>query len=306
MAKAGQRESQRSANSEAISHLNRALELLKTLPDTPERAQQELTLQIAYGSASMAEGLLCPRSRKSIRPSARAVPATRRDSPIFPVLVGLNRFYSARAELQVARELGEQCVTLAQRTKDPALLVEAHRALGNTFWDYAGVKKCNKNVGVMHNISTVITPASGNVSYWLTVSQHTDELCEFSAPLRSNTSHRYPASCPSIRRFPGPTALGIFAQGLVQVGGYLVIDDTSWERFTRVADAVSWVWSRVVRASRCGGCRWSCCYGRTASGRCRSGCGIWRTGRLSQMGSADRVVEASAARRGPAAGVRPV
>ena len=26
-------------------------------------------------------------------------------------------------------------------------------------------------------------------------------------------------------------------------GGYLVIDDTSWKRFTRVADAVSWVWS---------------------------------------------------------------
>ena len=31
-----------------------------------------------------------------------------------------------------------------------------------------------------------------------------------------------------------------FAQGLVQMGGYVVIDDTRWERFTRVADAVSW------------------------------------------------------------------
>jgi hypothetical protein len=30
------------------------------------------------------------------------------------------------------------------------------------------------------------------------------------------------------------------------MGGYLVIDDTSWERFTRVADAVSWVWSSSV------------------------------------------------------------
>ena len=37
-----------------------------------------------------------------------------------------------------------------------------------------------------------------------------------------------------------------FAQGLVQKGGYLVIDDTSWERFTRVAEAVSWVWSSSV------------------------------------------------------------
>ena len=30
------------------------------------------------------------------------------------------------------------------------------------------------------------------------------------------------------------------------MGGYVVIDDTSWERFTRVADAVSWVWSSSV------------------------------------------------------------
>ena len=44
-----------------------------------------------------------------------------------------------------------------------------------------------------------------------------------------------------------PTTLGILsAQGFVAKGGYLVIDDTSWERFTRVADAVSWVWARSV------------------------------------------------------------
>ena len=35
-------------------------------------------------------------------------------------------------------------------------------------------------------------------------------------------------------------------QPLVPKGGYLVIDDTSWERFTRVAEAVSWVWSSSV------------------------------------------------------------
>lgn len=32
----------------------------------------------------------------------------------------------------------------------------------------------------------------------------------------------------------------------MQTGGYLVVDDTSWERFTRVAEAVSWVWSSSV------------------------------------------------------------
>jgi hypothetical protein len=33
-----------------MQHLTKALELLKTLPDTPERAQQELTLQTALGA----------------------------------------------------------------------------------------------------------------------------------------------------------------------------------------------------------------------------------------------------------------
>jgi hypothetical protein len=37
-----------------------------------------------------------------------------------------------------------------------------------------------------------------------------------------------------------------FAQRFVLPGGYLVIDDSRWERFTRVADAVSWVWSSSV------------------------------------------------------------
>jgi hypothetical protein len=37
-----------------------------------------------------------------------------------------------------------------------------------------------------------------------------------------------------------------FAQGLVRRGGYLVIDDTSWERFTQTSEAVRWVWSSRV------------------------------------------------------------
>src|SRR5207247_126591 len=44
--RAGQQAVQRSANEEAISHLTGALELLKTVPDTPERAQHELGLHL--------------------------------------------------------------------------------------------------------------------------------------------------------------------------------------------------------------------------------------------------------------------
>src|SRR5262249_317764 len=49
--RAGQRASERSAHVEAIGHLTKGLEVLQALPDTPERAQQELDLQLALGRA---------------------------------------------------------------------------------------------------------------------------------------------------------------------------------------------------------------------------------------------------------------
>jgi predicted ATPase len=61
--KAGQRASQHSAHAEAISHLTTALELLKPLPNTLERSQQELTLQIALGVPLMAtKGFAAPEA----------------------------------------------------------------------------------------------------------------------------------------------------------------------------------------------------------------------------------------------------
>ena len=243
---AGQQASQRSANAEAISHLHRALDLLHTLPDTPERAQQELTLQIAYGSASMAaKGYGVPEVEKAYARARELCQQLGETPQIFPVLVGLNRIYSARAELHIGREVGEQCVTLAQRTNDPSLLVEAHRALGNTFWDYAGVKKCNKNVGVMNNISTVITPAVATYLIGL-LYRNTRTSCVSLALLCAQVSHDTLRRVPLSEGILVPTVSGNLWQGLVQMGGYLVIDDTSWERFTRVADAVSWVWSSSV------------------------------------------------------------
>jgi predicted ATPase len=46
-------------------------------------------------------------------------------------------FYLIRVELRTARELGEHLLTLARQVGDPALLLEAHYALGNTL-NYLG------------------------------------------------------------------------------------------------------------------------------------------------------------------------
>jgi predicted ATPase len=134
--RAGKRASERSAYVEAFNHLRKGLEVLKTLPDTPMRTQQELALQTMLGPALIAtRGFGAPEVAQAYT-RARELCRQMGETPdVFPVLRGLWVFHEARAELQVARELAEQLLVLAQRLQDPVHLIEAYRALGNTlFW----------------------------------------------------------------------------------------------------------------------------------------------------------------------------
>jgi predicted ATPase len=134
--RAGQRASERSAHVEAIHHLTKGLELLRTLPDdTPERPQQELTLTIALATPLMATRGYAAPEVGHVYARARELCLQVEGTPqLFPVLWGFYMFSLARAALQTAREMGEQCLTLARNVQDPALLVEAHRALGVTLF----------------------------------------------------------------------------------------------------------------------------------------------------------------------------
>jgi predicted ATPase len=129
--KAGRRAIQRSANLEAIGHLRNGLELLMTLTDTPERARHELVLQTTLGSAlAAAKGQGAPEYGEAYaraRELCRQVGET--PGQLFPVLFGLWYFHLARS-VQTAREIGHQLLSLAQSADDPALLLAAHRSLG--------------------------------------------------------------------------------------------------------------------------------------------------------------------------------
>jgi class 3 adenylate cyclase/predicted ATPase/DNA-binding winged helix-turn-helix (wHTH) protein len=133
--RAGQLAVERSANVEAINHFTKGLELLKALPETPERVQQELTMQLAIGAPLlMLKGHTAPEVEQTY---ARAYDLAQQlgDTPQrFSVLVGMWRFYLSRARLQTARELGEQCFALAQRMQDPALLQQAHQMQGSALF----------------------------------------------------------------------------------------------------------------------------------------------------------------------------
>ncbi len=133
--RAGQKALQRSANMEAINHLTKGLELLKTLPDTPERSQQELTLQITLGAPLLAAKGYTASEVETSYTRARELCRHLGETPqLFPTLMGLHRFYTARAEHETARELVRQILALAQKAQDPTLLLGAHLTMGGLSW----------------------------------------------------------------------------------------------------------------------------------------------------------------------------
>jgi len=129
--RAGDRAMRLSANAEAIAHFSRAIELLKTLPESAARDQRELELQLAlgaplqalkgYGTAEV--GRAYDRARELCRQMG--------ESPqLFLVRDGLESFYGIRADFKTARELAEQNIALARRIEDPLLTAMAHWQMG--------------------------------------------------------------------------------------------------------------------------------------------------------------------------------
>ena len=128
---AGTRALQRSANREAIAHVQRGLALLAALPDPALRTQHELDFLTTLGPALMAtQGYAAPDVVQTYT-RARALCHQVGETPEHvPVLWNLWLAYLARADHQTALELGEHCLQLAQRAQEAALLLEAHYALG--------------------------------------------------------------------------------------------------------------------------------------------------------------------------------
>jgi class 3 adenylate cyclase/predicted ATPase len=132
---AGEQAVLRSANVEAISHLTRALEVLKPLPDAPERARRELALQVALGvPLRAAKGFAAPevgqayaRARELCHPSDT--------TELFSILRSLWEFSELRGEYQIGLELARQLLSLAERGQDRTDLLVAHEVMGDMqFW----------------------------------------------------------------------------------------------------------------------------------------------------------------------------
>jgi predicted ATPase len=131
----GERAQRSYANEEAIAHLDRGLELLRSLPATPEHARMELDLLVALGVPLVltrghpAVEVRCAYARAQ-ELSERVGDARQR----FHVLMGLRRYYLHGDEVGRALDVGEQLLALAESLKDADYLSRAHMMHGETLY----------------------------------------------------------------------------------------------------------------------------------------------------------------------------
>lgn len=132
--KASQIAINRSAYKEAIAHLKKALALLENLPETHKAVQQELELLTSLGTALIAtKGFADPAVEKTYLRALKLCNGVEQSFALYQILQGLSRFYFVRGELNKARDMGEQLLSLAKNLDDPTLpLMEGYRALGST------------------------------------------------------------------------------------------------------------------------------------------------------------------------------
>jgi predicted ATPase len=121
----------RHAGQEAVQHLTRALELLQTLPDTPQRAQQELLLQSHLRvQIGRLRGEAAPELGKVVTRIEELSLQVEETPQLFWTLTGAYLFYVVSGALHTAQTLAERHLRMAQRFPDPLFTIAASTELG--------------------------------------------------------------------------------------------------------------------------------------------------------------------------------
>jgi predicted ATPase len=130
---AGDRAARLFANQEAIAHYRRGIELVRTLPDTPQRDRMELALQLAVGVPLIAARGFSADELGEVYGRARELARrTEASFELFQALSGIKSYYDVRGELESATQLGKELLRLARELDDPGLIAMAHHHQSTT------------------------------------------------------------------------------------------------------------------------------------------------------------------------------
>ena len=128
---AGEHALHQHAYREAADHATRGLESLRALPDSRERNQRELSLQVTLGAALTAtQGYGASEVAGTYARAWELCSQVGEAPELLSVLRGVGRFYLVRGDFQIAHDVGIQLLTMAEVRRDTAQLVVAHNALG--------------------------------------------------------------------------------------------------------------------------------------------------------------------------------
>lgn len=123
----------RQAAREAREHFQKGLALLDRWPEGAERRREELDLQTGLGAALFTvEGYGSPAVARAYRRSHQLSIELADSAMLTAALSGLWNYHVTRAELEHARALAHRMLIVARQASDPALLLPAHNAVGQT------------------------------------------------------------------------------------------------------------------------------------------------------------------------------
>jgi class 3 adenylate cyclase/predicted ATPase len=131
----GHRARARSANLEAAAQYQSALELLGSLPETPERRATELEIQLSLGGCFIAShGYSAADTRKAFDAACRLSAELGERRKELQAIFGLWGHFWMRAQHDRAIELGEMLLAKADQLRDLMALIVGWRCLGSTLF----------------------------------------------------------------------------------------------------------------------------------------------------------------------------
>jgi class 3 adenylate cyclase/predicted ATPase len=126
--KAGQQAAARFAHKEALAHLTKGLELLRSLPETADSAREEARLQIALGISLTATKGPAPEVLAAYLRAQELAQQIGDTRQVYAAVWGHWYFNLLRMRFSTARDLSYELLELAKREQDKELLLQAHHA----------------------------------------------------------------------------------------------------------------------------------------------------------------------------------
>ena len=124
---AGRKAVRVSANQEAIAHFNRALELLRTMPESQECVSLELSLQLALVPPwQAAKGFAAPELGEAVARARELCPKLAGTRESAEALAQFASYYATIPQYRTSLELVEQLSAMAKTAGDPTLTAIVH------------------------------------------------------------------------------------------------------------------------------------------------------------------------------------